>query len=74
RLAEEVEGKSEDIKGKRKKYDLDRVVHSQSETIGQNWCELASEYIGHIVSVRSTVHAKSRWRFLERGLWGINSR
>ena len=24
---------SEDIKGKRKKYDLDRVVHSQSETI-----------------------------------------
>src|SRR5512135_3193183 len=55
RLAEGEEGLSEDFKGVRKKYNLDRVVHSKSETICQRWHTLASEYIGHIVSVRSTV-------------------
>ena len=42
RLAEEVEGLSEDILEERKKDDLDRVVHSQSETICQRR-ELVSE-------------------------------
>ena len=36
-LAEGEEGESEDIVGKRKKYDLDRVVHSESETTNRRW-------------------------------------
>jgi len=43
---------------KGKQYDLDRVVHSKNETLCQRRDGLASEYIGHIVSVSSTVHTR----------------
>ena len=54
RLAEGEEGESEDIVGKRKKYDLDRVVHSQSETTYRRWRGLRRSGRS-VVSVRSTV-------------------
>ncbi len=56
--------------GKRKKYDLDHVVNSKSDTICQKRLSLASEYIGHIVSVRSTLLHEVKVEISKRGWWG----
>ena len=58
-------------KGERKKYYLDRVVHSQSETIrakDDGWC------VGRSLVRFGAKHCttRSRWRFLERGWWNTN--
>ncbi len=55
---------------KRKKYDLDRVVNSESETTKQGrggWRR--SGCFGRF-GTQCFTHLKSRWRFLERGWWG----
>ena len=70
-LAEGEEGVSEDVLGKRKKYDLDRVVHSQSETIDRMGKGLRRSGRS-VVSVRSTAPREVKVEISGARVVGIN--
>ena len=58
------------LAGKRKKYDLDHVVNSKSETAKQGGVWLASVGLLGRFGTKCFIHMKSRWRFLKLRWWG----